>query len=454
MPDSLIYCHDEISSIAASKYHAPLFIDAFSGCGGLSLGLFRAGWQGLFAIEKDQLAFETLKANFLSPESRHTYCWPDWLAKQSWDVEALMGVHRPRLEALRGRVDLLAGGPPCQGFSSAGRRLPSDPRNQLVSRYLELVDLIEPKVVLMENVRGITYDFKANKSNEQDHHENYAEFIRSKLKDKYYVFSKTLRLSNYGVPQERPRFFMIAFRKGVFVKSSLHSPFAALRKARDSFLTSKGLPLRTSAKSAISDLEMLRNGTIPCPDCKGYQAIKYIGPRTRYQRVMQEGFSGTLSDTRLAKHSELISNRFADIISYCKREGRLKTQLTNRAREQFGTKKKAIRVLDPGQPAPTITSMPEDLIHYSEPRTLTVRENARLQTFPDWFVFKGKYTTGGHRRRHEVPRFTQVANAVPPLIAEMFGTIILRYFPTGEIKGSPSQHTKPLEPISGPLSAR
>ena len=65
--------------------------------------------------------------------------------------------------------------------------------------------------------------------------------------------------------------------------------------------------------------------------------------------------------------------------------------------------------------------MPDDLLHYSEPRTLTVRENARLQTFPDWFAFKGKYTTGGHRRRNEVPRFTQVANAVPPVIAEIIG---------------------------------
>ena len=65
--------------------------------------------------------------------------------------------------------------------------------------------------------------------------------------------------------------------------------------------------------------------------------------------------------------------------------------------------------------------MPDDLIHYCEPRTLTVRENARLQTFPDWFEFRGKYTSGGHRRRVEVPRFTQVANAVPPLLAEILG---------------------------------
>src|SRR5262249_52412871 len=84
----------------------------------------------------------------------------------------------------------------------------------------------------------------------------------------------------------------------------------------------------------------------------------------------------------------------------------------------------ALRVLDPDRPAPTITSMPDDLLHYLEPRTLTVRENARLQSFPDWFAFKGKYTTGGDLRRREVPRFTQVANAVPPLMAEAVGCVL------------------------------
>jgi DNA (cytosine-5)-methyltransferase 1 len=94
-------------------------------------------------------------------------------------------------------------------------------------------------------------------------------------------------------------------------------------------------------------------------------------------------------------------------------------------RASFGLKKCAIRVLDPDRPSPTITSMPDDLIHYKEARTLTVRENARLQSFPDSFVFKGKYTSGGQLRKREVPRFTQVANAVPPLAAEALGSSLL-----------------------------
>jgi DNA (cytosine-5)-methyltransferase 1 len=119
-------------------------------------------------------------------------------------------------------------------------------------------------------------------------------------------------------------------------------------------------------------------------------------------------------------------DRFERIIDECKQEGRLSVQLNREMRERYGIKKMATRVLDPSKPAPTITSMPDDLLHYAEPRTLTVRENARLQTFPDWFAFQGKYTTGGDRRAREVPRFTQVANAVPPLLAELWGEVLLK----------------------------
>jgi DNA (cytosine-5)-methyltransferase 1 len=136
---------------------------------------------------------------------------------------------------------------------------------------------------------------------------------------------------------------------------------------------------------------------------------------------MRDGFEGAPSDTRLAKHRPEIQERFKKIIALCKAECRSNVQLSREMRKKFGIKKMATRVLDPQKPAPTITSMPDDLLHYDEPRTLTVRENARLQTFPDWFVFKGKYTTGGELRRKEVPRFTQVANAVPPLLAELLG---------------------------------
>src|SRR5258708_2966048 len=82
---------------ATIAYDGPIFIDAFAGCGGLSLGLMRAGWRGLFAVEKDRFAFETLKANFLTPGARHSYAWPDWLEQRPWCVEELLKEYRSEL---------------------------------------------------------------------------------------------------------------------------------------------------------------------------------------------------------------------------------------------------------------------------------------------------------------------------------------------------------------------
>ena len=124
-----------------------------------------------------------------------------------------------------------------------------------------------------------------------------------------------------------------------------------------------------------------------------------------------------------------------------KERDRLGIQLNAEQRKEFGVAKSTLRVLNPDAPAPTITSLPDDLLHYAEPRTLTVRENARLQTFPDWFVFKGKYTTGGDRRVREVPRFTQVANAVPPLLAELFGTVLGTVIATCD-EGTPARRNE------------
>jgi DNA (cytosine-5)-methyltransferase 1 len=90
-------------------------------------------------------------------------------------------------------------------------------------------------------------------------------------------------------------------------------------------------------------------------------------------------------------------------------------------RKHYDLRKRSATVLSSSQPAPTVTSIPDDLVHYAEPRVLTVRECARLQTFPDSFEFRGPYTTGGRKRRFELPRYTQVANAVPPLFAEQIG---------------------------------
>ena len=99
-------------------------------------------------------------------------------------------------------------------------------------------------------------------------------------------------------------------------------------------------------------------------------------------------------------------------------------RIDGKKREQWGIRQRGITVLDPNSASPTITGHPDDYVHYCEPRIMTVRECARIQSFPDWYEIKKKYTTGGQMRKLEVPRYTQVGNAIPPLFAELAGTVL------------------------------
>lgn len=395
-----------------------VFADAFAGCGGLSLGLMQAGLAGSFAVERDKFAFSTLAANLLSNEGRFKFDWPDWLPQRAISINSLLTHHREQLCALSGAIDVLVGGPPCQGFSYAGRRLYSDPRNKLFGAYLDLVSILKPHVVLLENVRGFTASFA--KSRRQD---SYSEKVRLALSSDYVVHEELLDLAKFGVPQARTRYFLIASRAGLFSEN----PFDLLRARLPSFLRTLGLVVPVSSWSAISDLEISRGGIQVSCDTPGFNEIRYVEPVTRFQKLLSNGVTAP-TDLRLARHSKKIASRFSKIIEASQAEGRLNTSISDELRARFSLKKRALRVLDPDRPSPTVTSMPDDLLHYSEARTLTVRENARLQSFPDWFAFRGKYTTGGHLRRREVPRFTQVANAVPPLVARAIGEMLMSAF--------------------------
>jgi DNA (cytosine-5)-methyltransferase 1 len=409
-----------------------VFVDAFAGCGGFSLGLMKAGLTGLFAIEKDKFAFATLYANLLASDGRHTFAWPPWLPKSPTTVEDLISGYNVHLKTLRGKVDVLAGGPPCQGFSTAGRRRINDPRNRLFKSYVKLVQILEPRIVLMENVRGFTMDFSG------DHQvDNYAAKLRSLLSKRYIVHERLIDVSRFGVPQLRTRYLLIAMLPDL----GKVDPFAIIEERRQSFLRRLNLQVPVSSASAISDLEVRRCGTKPSKEFPGFLEIKQGPRRTTFQKFLSEGCNET-SDLRLARHTPEISQRFEEIIEICKCEGRLNTTISPDTRARYGLKKHALRVLDPDRPSPTITSMPDDLLHYSEPRTLTVRETARLQSFPDWFSFHGKYTTGGDLRRREVPRFTQVANAVPPLTAQAIGEALVA-LATPATRASPSHQELP-----------
>lgn len=150
------------------KDFAPTFIDVFAGCGGLSLGLSNAGWRGLFAIEKDAFAFQTLAYNLTGSGQRLHMEWPSWLPKQPIAIEAFVDEFTDEIQKLEGKVDLLAGGPPCQGFSTYGRRRQDDPRNQMFRHYVKLVHLLKPRAILIENVRGITTAFSNKKSGQEN----------------------------------------------------------------------------------------------------------------------------------------------------------------------------------------------------------------------------------------------------------------------------------------------
>ena len=123
---------------------------------------------------------------------------------------------------------------------------------------------------------------------------------------------------------------------------------------------------------------------------------------------------------RLVNHREETRRRFSTILETCRRG----IQLSRQDRERLGISKQCIVPLDGDKPSHTLTTLPDDLLHYSEPRILTVREYARLQSFPDWYEFKGKYSTGGDKRIKECPRYTQVGNAVPPFLGEAIGKVL------------------------------
>lgn len=184
-------------------------------------------------------------------------------------------------------------------------------------------------------------------------------------------------------------------------------------------------PRQTAVIDALFDLETKDRELRPDPRWghAGFKALKYRAPKdkTAYLSLMRDGCLGHLGDMRLARHSSKVSERMGTILASCDRGQAVGIE----DRKRLGIKKRSTTPLDPSAPSPTITTLPDDLIHYSEPRTMTVRERARIQSFPDWFKFAGRYTTGGDRRKKDCPRFTQVGNAVPPLLARAIGETIL-----------------------------
>lgn len=395
------------------------YIDIFSGCGGLAYGLQQSGWKALFAIEKSPDAFSTLEKNVLCNVKE---IWPAWLQYSANDINHICKTNKKELRSYRGSVMLVAGGPPCQGFSSAGKRNESDARNKLVDSYLEFVDLVKPEMIFFENVRGFTMPFTISESEQKC----YSDYIVEQLKRrKYRVNYEIINFSDFGVPQSRKRFILFASRKG-----KTKDFFQFLYDGRETFLKQRDLEQYVSVQDAISDL-MCKNGKDVCPDSKGFSSGKYGMARSKYQRYMRKNVMCDMPDShRFAKHKKETEKRFRKMIF----DEECNKNLSKVLLDKYGVKKNCISILDKNLASPTITTHPDDHIHYEEPRILTVREYARLQSFPDDFEFKGKYTTGGKRRKVEVPRYTQVGNAIPPLFAEQVGIALKKYMEKYGIK--------------------
>lgn len=390
------------------------YIDLFSGCGGLSLGLHNAGWKGIFAIEKSEDAFKTLEYNLIK-KKKH-FDWPNWLEQKHHDINKVLTGYTENLISLRGNIDLVCGGPPCQGFSIAGRRIENDSRNDLINSYIKFIDLVKPKLIFFENVKGFTLGFKNNDKKGQA----YSTYVVEQLENLgYSVKGQLIDFSNYGIPQKRTRFILVGIQND-FIKENPainnESFFNEIQNNKESFLVSKNLTLNPTLENAISDL-LQSNGVIESETPKFKSGI-YGNVKSKYQKYHRKykNRKSKVDSHRFAKHTNIVKNRFQIALN--------ENLTSSEYRERFNLKKSSTKILEANKPTPTITTLPDDYIHYCEPRIMTVREYARIQSFPDNYEFKGKYTTGGKRRTQEVPRYSQIGNAIPPLFGEQAGIIL------------------------------
>ncbi|MBQ3428013.1 MAG: DNA cytosine methyltransferase [Clostridia bacterium] len=387
------------------------YIDIFAGCGGLSAGLLNAGWTGFFAVEKNADAFATFRYNLI--DNKYHFLWPSWLPIQENDINEILKNHADNLQKLQGEITLVAGGPPCQGFSMAGKRDKNDQRNSLVKSYIKFIEFVLPEAIIFENVYGFTVNFKEKKGTKK-----YSSYVERALKRLgYRIKHEIVDMSEYGIPQNRKRFILIAMRN-----YSPNRVFEMLKENKETFCKKKGIACTTTVYEAISDLEK-RHGTMPSPDTKGFQAGVYGPIKSGYQRLMRQDLwaeTEVADSHRFVKHKNDTVQLHKDLLN----NAPVGKRITPSDNIVANLNRRGVTVLNREAQAPTITSIPDELVHYVEPRILTVREHARIQSFPDWFKFKGKYTSGGKRRKQEVPRYTQVGNAVPPLFAEQIGLAI------------------------------
>ena len=402
----------------------PTFIDLFAGCGGLSLGMEQAGFFPLYVNELNKDALETYLIN---REEEYPHLRDPKFHSQ--DIKGCINnkFFRRLKSTLKNQfgssgVDVICGGPPCQGFSGIGiRRSYSVDKEQLPSNHLfqdmsYFVHKMQPKIFLFENVEGLL-SAKWNKDGIKG--EIFKQVLETfqGLKG-YSVKYKLVHAKDYGVPQNRPRILIIGIKTKVFKGTS-----DDMDAVQGGFLPeiTGDYPHLEEVFSDIVDKNFEYGG-----ETKSYPSE----PNTYWQKQIRTDLSGKI----IGKGQLLTEQQYSNHSS--RTQAKFQAMIDNNGviPEEFKTKKFAQRLLPKKWgnkgPAITVTSLADDFVHYSQARAPTVRECARMQTFPDWYQFAGKRTTGGIRRAgnprenifdREVPKFTQIGNAVPVKLGKEIG---------------------------------
>lgn len=361
-------------------------IDLFSGAGGLSLGFENAGFSIVYALEKDKYAAETYKRN---RNGRITVDIADIADMKPMEILTRLGLDK-------GDLDIVLGGPPCQGFSIANIRTRSwdNPSNQLIFRFWDFVRQVMPRWFVMENVAGLG-NFDNGKVRE--------ELVQLFKRSGYQADVAVLEASHFGVPQTRKRIFFVGNRVG--------RPIGFLQE-----LAQSNSPFSTTVtvRKAIDDLPILPCGNSIDP----LTYVKNKADATEYQRSMRLKSGMEVYNNCVSMNNKLVRERYRYI-----KQGENWSALVVRKPELLHNYKDLSKChgwiylrLRWNKPSVVISNYRKNmLIHPEQDRGLSVREAARLQSFPDDYIFYGPL---GFQQQ-------QVANAVPPLLAKSLGAAIL-----------------------------
>jgi DNA (cytosine-5)-methyltransferase 1 len=387
-------------------------LDTFAGAGGFSLGFQLAGAELIGAIERDSWACETFKANHPYANILHR----DITNLSDEEVLQNFGKHKPTV---------ILGGPPCQGFSICNKNNgdPKDPRNSLFEEFIRIGRILKPEIMIMENVPNLINAKTESK-------ELVVDIIVNELKKLgYYVNYKILEATDYGVPQIRRRLVVIATKREII------NPFPVKTHAIEDNIDLFGSTFSKCPTlwEAISDLPELE-----AREGKEVQAYTK-GPQNSYQATLRQG-AKELFNHKAMNHSKRLVERFAamewghstsDVPDHLKPLKRNSTEISDKVYDQNN------RRMHPHKPCHTIpASFYANFVHPFKNRNFTAREGARIQSFPDWYVFKGKPTVVSHKLLNREGRiedthlcqYNQIGNAVPPLMAKAIADNLIKIY--------------------------